>query len=375
MPEISTLAQLPLFSNTPLDWSFALGISIVALLCLVTARRVVRTYHQKMLSTAETELLEIPLQVLSRTTLLLLLVISLYVGAQWLTTGPTTQRVLSSAITIALFWQAGIWLMAAVSIWLERKRQRSLAADRAAIGSLGIIGFVLNVAIWAMVLLLTLDNLGIDITALVAGLGIGGVAVALAVQNILGDLFASLSITLDRPFVVGDFLVVGDFMGSVEYIGIKSTRLRSLSGEQIIIANSDLLGSRVRNYGRMNERRVVFSTSVTYETSIEQLEQIPAMIRRIVESQADTRFDRSHFAKHAAASIDYETVYYVLSADYNKYMDIQQAINLTLHRELQQRGVEFAYPTQKLYVVSQNAERNSPDEHGRTELNQQRPAA
>jgi small-conductance mechanosensitive channel len=204
-----------------------------------------------------------------------------------------------------------------------------------------------------MVLLLTLDNLGIDITALVAGLGIGGVAVALAVQNILGDLFASLSITLDRPFVIGDFLIVGDFMGSVEYIGIKSTRLRSLSGEQIIISNSDLLGSRVRNYGRMHERRVVFVTSITYETPEEHLERIPGLIREIIESQPNTRFDRSHFARHAAASLDFETVYYVLSPNYNQYMDTQQAVNIRLHRELKQLGVEFAYPTQKLYVVRQ----------------------
>jgi small-conductance mechanosensitive channel len=375
MPEISSFPQLPLFSNSLLDWSLALGIATGALLALLALRRVVRSYHKKMLATVETEWLEIPLQVLSRTTLMLLLAVALFIGAQWLTTGPAAQRVLSSAITIALFWQAGIWLMTAASIWLDRKRQRSLAADRAAAGSLGIIGFVLNVAIWAMVLLLTLDNLGIDITALIAGLGIGGVAVALAVQNILGDLFASLSITLDRPFVVGDFLIVGDFMGSVEYIGIKSTRLRSLSGEQIIISNSDLLSSRVRNYGRMSERRVVFSTSVTYETDLEKLEQIPALIRQIVESQPGTRFDRSHFAKHASASIDYETVYYVLSSDYNKYMDIQQAINLRLHRELLQRGVEFAYPTQKLYVVSQNAAPDEPDEHPAREFEQRRPAA
>lgn len=353
MPDLSTLAQLPLFRNSTVDWLLSLGIASLVLLLLLTVRRTIRAYHRRMVATSETELLEIPFEVLSRTTLLLLLVVALFVGAQWLSTGPATQRILASAITIALFWQAGIWLMAAVSIWLERKRQRSLAADRAAIGSLGIIGFVLNVIIWAMVLLLTLDNLGIDITALIAGLGIGGIAVALAVQNVLGDLFASLSITLDRPFVVGDFLIVDEYMGSVEYIGIKSTRLRSLSGEQIIISNSDLLGSRVRNYGRMNERRVVFGTSVTYETPLEQLEELPALIRQIVESQPDTRFDRSHFAKHAAASIDYETVYYVLSADYNKHMDIQQCINLRLHRELQQRGVEFAYPTQKLYVVSQ----------------------
>ncbi|GFE80333.1 hypothetical protein GCM10011487_23330 [Steroidobacter agaridevorans] len=362
MLEFSNLAQLPLFDNSALDWLLALGIAVFALLALLTVRRAVRGYHKRMVATAQTELLEIPLQVLSRTTLLLLLAVAAYIGAQWLTTGPKTQQVLRSAITIALFWQTGIWAVAAASVWIDRKRKHSLAVDRAAVGSLGIIGFVINVVIWAMVLLLTLDNLGIDITALIAGLGIGGIAVALAVQNVLGDLFASLSITLDRPFVVGDFLILGDFLGSVEYIGIKSTRLRSLSGEQIIISNSDLLSSRVRNYGRMNERRVVFGTRLTYETPLEQLERVPSLIRQIIESQADTRFDRSHFAKHSPDAIEYETVYYVLSADYNKYMDIQQTINVTLHRELQQRGIKFAYPTQRLFVMSQNAETDRPDE-------------
>jgi small-conductance mechanosensitive channel len=367
MTDVESLAKLPLFSNSLLDWVVAIGIATIALLAFLIVRRSIRAYYKKLHATAETELLEIPLQVLSRTTLALLIVVSLVLGAQWLTVGPMTQRILSSAITIALFWQAGIWMVAAVTIWLDRKRKLTLPADRAAVGSLGIIGFVLNVVIWAMVLLLTLDNLGIDITALVAGLGIGGVAVALAVQNILGDLFASLSITLDRPFVIGDFLIVGDFMGSVEHIGIKSTRLRSLSGEQIIIANSDLLGSRVRNYGRMHERRVVFGTSVTYETPDEQLEQIPKLIREIVEAQPNTRFDRSHFAKHAAASLDFETVYYVLSADYNRYMDVQQEINLRLHRELKRLGVEFAYPTQKLFVVQEpSAQEVSVPEHDAT---------
>ena len=367
MTEFESLSRMPLFNNTLLDWGIALSVAAVALGVLLFIKRYVRAYHSKMQATAETELLEIPLQVLSRTTLLLLIVLALFLGAQWLTKGLGAQRLLQSAVTIALFWQAGIWMVAAVTIWLERKRQRSIATDRAAVGSLGIIGFVLNVVIWAMVLLLTLDNLGIDITALIAGLGIGGIAVALAVQNVLGDLFASLSITLDRPFVVGDFLIVGDYMGSVEYIGIKSTRLRSLSGEQIVIANSDLLSSRVRNYGRMQERRVVFETRVTYETDPDHIERIPTLIREIIESQPDTRFDRSHFAKHSPASLDFETVFYVLSADYNKYMDIQQRINLRLHRELLAMGVGFAYPTQKVYLVDQtpareDAEREVPRE-------------
>jgi small-conductance mechanosensitive channel len=351
---VDSLAKLPLFTNSLVDWAIALGIASLALLMLIAIRRSTRVYRDRLKTTAETEFLEIPLEVLSRTTLLLLTVIALVIGSQWLTVGPTTQRILTSALMISLFWQAGIWAAAAVRIWLDRKRRHSLAADRAAASSIGIIGFVLNVVIWSMVLLLTLDNLGIDITALIAGLGIGGIAVALAVQNVLGDLFASLSITLDRPFVIGDFLILGDFMGSVEYIGIKSTRLRSLGGEQIIIGNSDLLGSRVRNYGRMLERRVVFATGITYETDIDQLESIPQLIRGIVEAQQDTRFDRCHFSKHAAASLDFETVYYVLSPDFNRYMDIQQAINLRIHREFQQLGIEFAYPTQKIYLAGQS---------------------
>jgi small-conductance mechanosensitive channel len=352
MFDFDTLATLPLFSNSVLDWLIAAAIASGAVIMLLLIRRFVRGYHRKMLATAATELLEIPMQVLSRTSLLFFIVLALFVGMQWLTRGPTTERVISSALTIALFWQAGVWAGEATAAWLDRKRRRSMTTDRAAVGSLGIIGFILNVAIWALVLLLTLDNLGVDITALVAGLGIGGIAVALAVQNVLGDLFASLSITLDRPFVIGDFLAVGDFLGSVEYIGIKSTRLRSLSGEQIIMSNSDLLSSRVRNYGRMSERRVVFSTSITYETPLELIERVPAVIREIVEAQQGTRFDRSHFARHAAASLDFETVYYVLSADFNRYMDIQQAINLRLHRELTRLGVQFAYPTQRLLIAA-----------------------
>jgi small-conductance mechanosensitive channel len=202
-----------------------------------------------------------------------------------------------------------------------------------------------------VVLLVALDNLGIDVTALVAGLGIGGVAVALSVQNILGDLFASLSIILDKPFVIGDFLIIDDYMGSVEYVGLKTTRVRSLSGEQLIFSNSDLLKSRIRNYGRMFERRVVFSIGVTYDTPREKLRRIPGIIQKAIEAEDKTRFDRSHFMKYGDYSLQFETVYYVLSADYNSYMDIQQAIYFAIHEAFEQEQIEFAYPTQTLFVA------------------------
>jgi small-conductance mechanosensitive channel len=219
---------------------------------------------------------------------------------------------------------------------------------------------VARLAVWSLVLLLALDNLGFNITALLAGMGIGGIAVALAAQNILGDLFASLSIVLDKPFVVGDFIVVGEQLGTVEYIGLKTTRIRSLGGEQIVFSNTDLLGSRIRNYKRMQERRVVFGFGVVYQTPHEKLQTIPGMVREIIGKLDRARFDRAHFKEYGDSSLNFEVVYYVLSADYNVYMDIQQAINLELFRRFQEDGIDFAYPTRTLYVVGEQAARGGP---------------
>ncbi|HEY4210778.1 MAG TPA: mechanosensitive ion channel family protein [Steroidobacteraceae bacterium] len=348
--QIDDFLSLPLFRNSALEWLIAAGLTAAVLAVMLLARRLVRRHHQRLLTTDRVEWLELPLEVLSRTTLVFFVVLALFLGLRTLDISAATRTVIISALTVALFLQAGIWATAAVTAWFDRKQRSALAHNQAAAGSLGILAFIAQGVVWALVVLLTLDNLGVNITALVAGLGVGGVAVALAVQNILGDLFASLSITFDRPFVLGDFLIVGDFMGNVEHIGIKSTRLRSLSGEQIIMSNADLLKSRVRNYGRMRERRVIFTIGVTYETTADTLEQIPQTIRAVIAEQPSTRFDRCHFAAHGAASLDFETVYYVLSADYNQYMDIQQRINLRVHREFERMGVEFAYPTQRLLL-------------------------
>ena len=211
-----------------------------------------------------------------------------------------------------------------------------------------------------MILLLILENVGVDVTALIAGLGVGGIAVALAAQNILGDLFSSMSIVLDKPFVLGDFIIVGDMMGTVEKIGLKTTRVRSLSGEQLIFSNSDLLGSRIRNFKRMQERRIVFSIGVAYDTPAEKLTAIPGMLRAAVEAQEPVRFDRAHFAKFGDSALIYEVVYFVLKPDYNLSMDIQQAINLRLFREFADRQIEFAFPTQTLHLFHESTPGQSP---------------
>jgi small-conductance mechanosensitive channel len=347
---IDDLTGRELFGNSVLGWASALLLVCALFTLLLALRRLVRRELKKLQATPETELLEVPLEVLARTTLPFFVIVSVAAGVSSLQLSPRIDRLLTTAITITLFWQAGVWIATAALSWLDRKRRRSLATDRAMAGSLGIIGFIVQGVIWAIVLLLTLDNLGVDITALVAGLGVGGIAVALAVQNILGDLFASLSITFDKPFVIGDFLIIDTFMGTVEHIGIKSTRLRSLSGEQIILSNAELLKSRLRNMGRMTERRVAFQIGVTYETPPEKLEQVPPLVRTLVESQPKTRFDRCHFLTYADSSLQFEIVYFVLAPEFAVYADIQQAINLGLMREFARLGIEFAYPTRRIVV-------------------------
>jgi len=209
----------------------------------------------------------------------------------------------------------------------------------------------MEAGVWSSHLVIP-DHMGFNITALVAGLGIGGVAVALAVQNILGDLFASLSIVLDKPFVVGDFIVVDDMRGTVERVGVKSTRVRSLDGESLVFSNSELLKSRIRNFRQLTERRVLFTIGVTYQTPAAQVGSIPAWLRAIVEEREKTRFDRAHFKEYADSALVFEVVYYVLDPAYNVYMDIQQAINLEILERFTAEGIGFAYPTQTLHIAT-----------------------
>ena len=213
----------------------------------------------------------------------------------------------------------------------------------------GLTTFV-NIMIWALGLMFLLDNLGFKITSVVAGLGIGGIAIALAAQTVLGDLFNYFVIFFDRPFEVGDFLVIEDKKGTVEHVGIKTTRIRSLSGELLIFHNTDLTNSRIHNYKKMEKRRIVFQVGVVYQTTADQLAAIPVMVKGIIDRQQETTFDRAHFASFGDYSLNFEMVYYVLSAEYSRYMDIQQAINLEIFREFEKNGIEFAYPTRTLFV-------------------------
>ena len=342
--------QTEVVANTLLTWLIAAGLAVVVMVGGGVIRFLMLRQFKKLAARSDATLLPVLIATVKRTKWLFILILALYVGAVVLTLPTNVRTVVNAVMIVALLIQVGLWAMAATNVLLEQYRQRKLAEDPSGLTTLSLLNFMSKIVIWSLVLLLVLDNMGVNITALVAGLGVGGIAVALAMQAILGDLFASLSIVLDKPFVVGDFLSIADLLGTVEYVGLKTTRLRSLSGEQLVFSNSDLLNSRIRNYGRMFERRVVFKIGVTYQTSRENLIKIPTIIRQAIEQQDKTRFDRSHFMEYGDFALNFESVYYVLGPDYNMYMDIQQAINLYIHEQFEQEGIEFAYPTQTLFV-------------------------
>jgi len=336
--------RIPEFSNSLLDWLIAVSVAAVWFIALLIIRRLIRRYHRRLAPQPRMSLPEIFTAAFSRTTTLFMLVASAEAGLSTLSPSGLVTRVARSVVMIVLIWQVGIWSSAATGTVLERRRQRAEDADRAVASSLGIVGVIARTAIWIIVVLLILQNMGVNVSALLAGLGIGGVAVALALQNVLGDLLASLSITFDRPFVVGDLIALENIEGHVEYIGLKSTRIRSLGGEQIIVSNADLLRSRLRNFGRMSERRVEFTLGVAYETAPEMLERIPSIIGQVVSSQQNARLVRSHLADHGAYSLNILTVYYVRSASVALHMDIQQAVHIGIHREFARAGIKFAEP-------------------------------
>jgi small-conductance mechanosensitive channel len=255
---------------------------------------------------------------------------------------------------IVIGFQIGLWLNRGVTLWAKgRPCHDSPGARNPVITTM--LSWILRAFLWSVILLAVLANMGVNITAFVASLGVGGVAVALAVQSILSDLFASLAIGLDKPFEMGDFIVFGSIAGSVEHVGLKTTRIRSLSGEEIVCGNTELLKNTIHNYRRMSERRILFGFRVTYDATPDQLRRIPSIARKAVESVAKTRFDRAHFKAFEESALSFEVVYYVTDPGYNVYMDIQQSINLDLMTELAAIGVAFGFPTRTLHIAAGGA--------------------
>ena len=332
------LSYSDIFGNSLWQWAQALLITIAAYI----AFRLIFGFMVKR------KLNGIFADALKNSKLWFFAVIAIFFGVKNLNLGEF-HFIPLKVLILTTFVQIGIWLSVVLKDvlinWSEKNN--SNAAKNAGFTIISGIGHFL---IWSAILLLILDNFGVKVVSLMAGLGVGGIALALAVQKILGDLFASISIMIDKPFEAGDFIAIGELRGTVESTGIKTTRLRSLTGEQIVIANSDILDSRVNNFKRMEERRIVFTFGVSYKTPREHLETITELTKNIITSQSDARFERGHIKSFDASSIDYEFVYWVTKPDFPTYMEVQQKINLALMDAFAEKNIEMARPTQMVFI-------------------------
>lgn len=342
------------FAGVPL-WSLLIAVlaGVATYLGILLALSLLTGRARAWASQSHSGVARAMVDVLEGTSRFLMLVAALLVGASFLDLPGRWENRLSQLWFVAVALQMGLWGMRAIGIGVRRYVDRHSSTGMTQVSaSATLMSWGLRTLLWSVVLLAILSNVGVNITAFIASLGVGGIAVALAVQNILGDLFASLAIAVDKPFEVGDFIVVGSVSGTVQVIGLKTTRIRSLQGEQVVMSNTDLLKQTISNYRLLEERRIVFSFGVTYDTTPEQAEAIPAVVRKLVESHENLRFDRAHFKAFGASSLDYEVVYIVKDPAYGVYMDMQQSLNLGLMRELKALGVEFAFPTQTVYIAS-----------------------
>lgn len=340
------------WGNSVQSYLVAAGVLVAILLVVRVARAIIVKRVGRMAERTETRLDDILVRMVSATKMWLTLFVALYAASLFLVLPPELAAKVHTAAVIALLVQIGVWSTAAIGATVRRLREKKLAqGDTAGIGILSMIGFFGQLVAWVVLALLILDNLGVNVTALVAGLGIGGIAIALAVQNVLQDVFASISIMLDRPFEIGDTIFVDTMVGTVQHIGIKTTRVKSVDGEELVFANADLLKSRIRNMRRMQERRVVFVLRVSYATPVDVVEKLPGILAELVQQEPQVRLDRSHFRGFGESSLDMELAYFVTTPDYLAFMDIQQRFNLALLRRLQELDVSIAFPSRTLYIA------------------------
>jgi small-conductance mechanosensitive channel len=338
------------------DWAKLIGLWLLFSAILLVVRKQLFTRFSRLAERTTNQIDDIVAGLLQKTRVFFILIVALYFSAEIWTEDVPAVGIILRLVFLGLLVQVGLWGMALIGVWagwfVNRDKDADGVPDVANVTAVKALELVGRVLVWSIVVLMALDNFGLDVTALIAGLGIGGLAIGLALQNVLQDILAYVSIIVDKPFVYGDFMVVGEYSGTVEHIGIKSTRVRSLSGEQIVFGNADLLSSRVRNYKRMQERRALFSVGVTYDTPYEKLRVIPDRIRTIIEGRELTRFDRAHLRTFGDSAIVFEVVYFMLVPDYAAYMDAQQDINLGIRQLFEAEAIEFAFPTQTIHVES-----------------------
>jgi small-conductance mechanosensitive channel len=340
------------FGNSIADWTIAIGTIIIVGIILYTFKKVVLNRLRLWASKTTNSIDNLIFAGIERSVIPLLYFFIVYGAINYLTIPAQIMGKIKVVIWIIVVFFILRSITEAIKHFIFNKIDEKPDGKAKKRQINGLI-LIINLIIWILGFSFLLNNIGYDITTLIAGLGIGGIAIALAAQSILGDLFSYFIIYFDKPFEIGDVISFDDKAGTVEYVGLKTTRLRVLNGEQLVCANKDLTDSRVHNFGKMVKRRIVFKTGVVYQTSPEVLEEIPSIIKGIIQQEQDVLFDRCHFMDLGASKLDFETVYYILSADYTVYMNKQQSILLSIFKCFAERNIGFAYPTQTLIVEQQ----------------------
>lgn len=350
--DITQLTLDTLFWRNPLqDWLTAFGV-VLGLGIIMTLMRIV--VQRRLHRLAQMELvLKFPItRFVGSLWLPVLWVVALYIGSQYVTLKKAPTHLLEGVLMVALVAQGALWLNLLLTHWIETKSADQIKRGQAGTATtLRTVGFLGRLAIGSLAALVMLDNLGVNVTALVAGLGVGGIAIALAAQNILSDLFASLSIVVDRPFVIGDYIVFDtEYKGHIEHVGLRSTRIRAISGEELIVPNSALLKANIRNYKRLHQRRVELLLGVTYSTSATKIEKIPTLLQQIIEDTPHARFERAYFKTFGDFALTIELVYDVVHKDHDMFVAAQHQVNLAIMRRFAKHKIDFAFPTQTLWV-------------------------
>ena len=338
------------FYNTIQDYLIAFAIIVVGLLILRLFKRTILTRMKKWADKTDTNIDNYVIYGIEKFGIPIFNFIIIYVGINYLRLSEKAGRYVHVAIGVVITYYA-LRLISSTVLLVLQTHVRKQEQGEEQVKQLGGIMLLLNIIIWAIGALSLFANLGYDVTTIIAGLGIGGIAIALAAQNIISDLFNYLVIFFDRPFEIGDFIVIDDKKGNVEHIGIKTTRLKSLTGEQLVFSNSDLTNSRIHNFKRMERRRIAFTLGIEYNTAVELLEEIPNIIKDILGEFKDVTLDRVHFMTYGEFSLKYEIIYFVESSDFNRYADIQQQMNLKIYRRFKEKGIRFAYPTQTILLA------------------------
>ncbi len=336
------------YNNTVLDYLIFLGAVILSVVVLVIIKKVILRRLQKRAEKTKTTVDDVLVGSVQKHLVPMLYFLAIYLCTQILRFGDAARRIINIVALAFIMFFGALFISSIIIYFFNRYwEKKNNKIDKHAIKWIAVL---IKIIIWGAALLIFLDNIGVKITALITGLGIGGIAIAFAAQAVLEDIFSFVSIFFDKPFEMDDFIIIDDLMGTVEHIGVKTTRLRSLSGEQLIFSNKDLTSSRIKNYKRMKTRRIAFTLGVTYDTTLEQLREIPDIIKRIIDDIEKTTFDRAHFVAYGDFSLIFEVVYYVLSEEYAVYMDTRQEINLRVKDAFDSRSIEFAFPTQTLIM-------------------------